>query len=79
MNEAARLTELAKDEATRVLGSARATFLASDAEAAHWAIGEGVELRGRGIETLLARPDIDVNSPTSTSPLPVIVRPESED
>ncbi|MBB4134819.1 adenylate/guanylate cyclase domain-containing protein [Gordonia humi] len=79
VNEAARLTELAKDEATRVLGSARATFLASDAEAAHWAIGEGVELRGRGIETLLARPDIDVNSPTSTSPLPVIVRPESED
>lgn len=66
VNEAARLTELAKDEPTRVLGSARAAFLSSDAEAAHWAIGEGVELRGRGIETLLARPDIAVNSPTSS-------------
>ncbi|MFT4125764.1 MAG: adenylate/guanylate cyclase domain-containing protein [Gordonia sp. (in: high G+C Gram-positive bacteria)] len=56
VNEAARLTELAKDEPARVLGSARAVFLASHAEAEHWEIGEGVELRGRGIETLLARP-----------------------
>lgn len=58
VNEAARLTELAKDEPTRVLGSARAVFLASHAEAEHWEIGEGVELRGRGIETLLARPHL---------------------
>ncbi|AUH67800.1 MULTISPECIES: adenylate/guanylate cyclase domain-containing protein [Gordonia] len=66
VNEAARLTELAKDEPTRVLGSARAVFLAGEGEAEHWRIGEGVELRGRGIETLLARPDIDVAEPTST-------------
>ncbi len=59
VNEAARLTELAKDEPTRVLGSARAVFLGDDAEAEHWEIGEGVELRGRGIETLLARPKIE--------------------
>lgn len=58
VNEAARLTELAKDEPSRVLGSARAVFLASDDEAQHWQIGEGVELRGRGIETLLARPKL---------------------
>ncbi|WP_161926022.1 adenylate/guanylate cyclase domain-containing protein [Gordonia crocea] len=58
VNEAARLTELAKDEPTRVLGSARAVFLGDDEEAEHWEIGEGVELRGRGIETLLARPKI---------------------
>lgn len=63
MNEAARLTELAKDEPTRVLGSARAVFLSSDEEAQHWQIGEGVELRGRGIETLLARPDLDRIAP----------------
>ncbi len=63
VNEAARLTELAKDEPTRVLGSARAVFLASDDEAQHWHIGEGVELRGRGIETLLARPDLDRIAP----------------
>lgn len=58
VNEAARLTELAKDEPTRVLGSARAVFLASNDEAKNWDIGEGVELRGRGIETLLARPHL---------------------
>ena len=58
VNEAARLTELAKDEPTRVLGSARAVFLASSEEAKNWDIGEGVELRGRGIETLLARPHL---------------------
>lgn len=58
VNEAARLTELAKDEPTRVLGSARAVFLASTDEAKNWDIGEGVELRGRGIETLLARPHL---------------------
>ncbi|MFT3898899.1 MAG: adenylate/guanylate cyclase domain-containing protein [Gordonia sp. (in: high G+C Gram-positive bacteria)] len=58
VNEAARLTELAKDEPTRVLGSARAVFLGDEEEASHWEIGEGVELRGRGIETLLARPKI---------------------
>ncbi|QKT06062.1 adenylate/guanylate cyclase domain-containing protein [Gordonia sp. X0973] len=58
VNEAARLTELAKDEPTRVLGSARAVFLADEDEASHWEIGEGVELRGRGIETLLSRPKI---------------------
>ncbi|MFT3716674.1 MAG: adenylate/guanylate cyclase domain-containing protein [Gordonia sp. (in: high G+C Gram-positive bacteria)] len=63
VNEAARLTELAKDERTRVLGSARAVFLASDAEAENWEIGEGVELRGRGIETLLARPKLDRIAP----------------
>lgn len=56
VNEAARLTELAKDEAARVLASARAIYLASDAEAECWDIGESVELRGRGIETRLARP-----------------------
>ena len=65
VNEAARLTELAKDEPTRVLGSARAVFLSGDEESEHWNIGEGVELRGRGIETLLARPDIDVAVPTT--------------
>jgi len=59
VNEAARLTELAKDEQSRVLGSARAVFLAGDDEADHWLVGEGVELRGRGIETLLARPILD--------------------
>lgn len=69
VNEAARLTELAKDEPTRVLGSARAVFLASDAEAAHWQIGEGIELRGRGIETLLARPNLIEIAPDILAPV----------
>lgn len=56
VNEAARLTEMAKDEPTRVLGSARAVYLTNGPEAQHWQVGEGVELRGRGIETRLARP-----------------------
>ncbi|GAA2056882.1 adenylate/guanylate cyclase domain-containing protein [Williamsia deligens] len=56
VNEAARLTEMAKGESARVLASARAIYLASDAEAECWDIGESVELRGRGLETKLARP-----------------------
>lgn len=68
VNEAARLTELAKDEPSRVLGSARAVFLASAEEAGNWRIGEGVELRGRGIETLLARPQTAAAEPSETSP-----------
>ncbi|AVL98939.1 adenylate/guanylate cyclase domain-containing protein [Gordonia iterans] len=70
VNEAARLTELAKDEPTRVLGSARAVFLASESEAEHWQIGEGVELRGRGIETLLARPNLVEIAPDVISETP---------
>jgi adenylate cyclase len=60
VNEAARLTELAKDEPSRVLGSARAVYLTNSDEAQHWQVGEGVELRGRGIETRLARPILDL-------------------
>lgn len=61
VNEAARLTDLAKFEPTRVLGSARAVYLASPEEAHHWDIGEGIELRGRGIETRLARPKYEAD------------------
>jgi adenylate cyclase len=61
VNEAARLTDLAKYEPSRVLGSARAVYLASASEAAHWDIGEGIELRGRGIETRLARPNYAID------------------
>lgn len=56
VNEASRLTDLAKDEPTRVLASARAVLLSDDVERHLWTIGEGVELRGRGMETRLARP-----------------------
>lgn len=56
VNEAARLTELAKLEEGHVLASAIAVSGALDAEALCWDVGETVELRGRTAPTQLARP-----------------------
>jgi adenylate cyclase len=56
VNEAARLTELAKLEEGHVLASAIAVSSALDAEALCWDVGEIVELRGRIVPTQLARP-----------------------
>jgi adenylate cyclase len=56
VNEAARLTELAKTDDGRVLASGAALELAHDGERGRWAVGDRVTLRGRTRETLLARP-----------------------
>ncbi|MET0700722.1 MAG: adenylate/guanylate cyclase domain-containing protein [Mycobacterium sp.] len=56
VNEAARLTELAKLENGHVLASANAVSGALDAEALCWNVGEIVKLRGRAGPTQLARP-----------------------
>ncbi len=56
VNEAARLTELAKLEEGHVLASAIAVSGALDAEALCWDVGETIELRGRIAPTQLARP-----------------------
>src|ERR1700744_3769626 len=56
VNEAARLTELAKLESGHVLASAIPVSGALDAEALCWDVGEIVELRGRRAPTQLARP-----------------------
>lgn len=56
VNEAARLTELAKLEEGHVLASAIAVSGALDAEALRWDVGEVVTLRGRTALTQLARP-----------------------
>ncbi len=56
VNEAARLTELAKLEEGHVLASAIAVRGASDSEALCWDVAETVELRGRTEPTQLARP-----------------------
>ena len=56
VNEAARLTSLAKTEREHVLASAAAIRNADDVEAARWVMGRAVELRGRGAMTQLARP-----------------------
>lgn len=56
VNEAARLTELAKLEEGQVLASAIAVRDALDSEALCWDVGETVDLRGRTAATQLARP-----------------------
>lgn len=56
VNEAARLTELAKDAPGRVLASGRAVAAAGTGEAARWQLGDAVTLRGRLEPTRLARP-----------------------
>ena len=56
VNEAARLTELAKLEKGHVLASAIAVREAVDSEALCWDVAETVELRGRTEPTQLARP-----------------------
>ncbi|BCI55530.1 adenylate cyclase [Mycolicibacterium litorale] len=66
VNEAARLTELAKLEQGHVLASAIAVSGALDAEALCWNVGETVELRGRIVPTQLARP-VNLMSPSEVS------------
>ena len=56
VNEAARLTELAKSASGRVLASATAVAAADPAEAARWRLGRRVRLRGRTEQTRLASP-----------------------
>jgi adenylate cyclase len=56
VNEAARLTELAKDSPSRVLASDAIVSAAGAAEAERWAFGESVTLRGRASPTRVATP-----------------------
>lgn len=56
VNQAARLTELAKDTPGRVLTSAATLREANEAEQARWTVLKSVELRGRKEMTQLARP-----------------------
>jgi adenylate cyclase len=57
VNEAARLSELAKERPERVLASNAALDKAGGSEGADWSRGESVVLRGRGaLATGLAHP-----------------------
>ena len=56
VNEAARLTDLAKDVPGRVLAAEAALELAAGTEAARWERGEATVLRGRTEPTRLATP-----------------------
>lgn len=66
VNEAARLTELAKLEPGHVLASAIAVSSATDTEALAWDVGAVVELRGRPAPTQLARP-LNLASPAEVA------------
>lgn len=46
VNEAARLSELARSEPTRILTTASTVAAASHQERAHWQLGDSVQLRG---------------------------------
>ncbi|HEU4657980.1 MAG TPA: adenylate/guanylate cyclase domain-containing protein [Capillimicrobium sp.] len=59
VNEAARLTELAKHEPGRVLASGSAVRAASEAEAARWRDGDARTLRGRSAPTRLWAPAVE--------------------
>jgi adenylate cyclase len=67
VNEAARLTELAKLESGHVLASSISVAHALDAEALCWDVGEIVELRGRTAPTQLARP-VNLVTPDGRAP-----------
>ncbi|MBW0116151.1 adenylate/guanylate cyclase domain-containing protein [Pseudonocardia abyssalis] len=56
VNEAARLTELAKSVPGGVVAAGRAVGLAAEGERARWELGGETELRGRGEVTRLATP-----------------------
>jgi adenylate cyclase len=56
VNEAARLTELAKERRPRVLASGSILDRASEPETERWQLDGGVTLRGRSEETKLAEP-----------------------
>jgi adenylate cyclase len=56
VNEAARLTELAKTVPGRVLASDAALRMADPAESRRWRLGDAMTLRGRTAPTRLATP-----------------------
>ena len=64
VNEAARLTELAKERPSRVLASGT-TLAAAGEEARHWQLGESVTVRGRSQPTALGtlRAGVDQEAP----------------
>lgn len=68
VNEAARLTELAKDAPDRVLASGAAVAAAGAGEAAHWRAGDRVTLRGRHRPTVVHHPRVLHRPATPTPP-----------
>src|SRR5690606_22866555 len=75
VNEASRLTELAKDHPGRTLASGSALYFAEESEQRNWTAGEEVQLRGRRRKTRLSWPS---DSVAETSTVPAATAVESE-
>jgi adenylate cyclase len=56
VNEAARLSDLAKQRPERVLASETALGKAAEAESAAWSVTDSAVLRGRNVATSVAHP-----------------------
>ncbi len=74
VNEAARLSDMAKLTDGLLLASAIAVNAASDTERELWRLGDEVMLRGRPTPTRLAAPIVDGEESTSTIPLQLLGR-----
>ncbi|MDX6741851.1 adenylate/guanylate cyclase domain-containing protein [Actinocorallia sp. A-T 12471] len=70
VNEAARLSDLAKTAPSRVLAAAQVLEDASELEAYRWETGAPVTLRGRPRPTVLAHPRVPVDN---AMPLPELI------
>ncbi|MGY2017909.1 adenylate/guanylate cyclase domain-containing protein [Nocardia gipuzkoensis] len=66
VNEASRLTELAKERPGRTLASGSALYFAEESEQDQWETGDEVQLRGRRRKTLLAWPRERADAPDDT-------------
>ncbi|RMI47520.1 adenylate/guanylate cyclase domain-containing protein [Actinomadura harenae] len=67
VNEAARLSDLAKTHDERVLASGRVVERAAEAEAGQWRFGETITLRGRRGATRLALPGSPDEAPDAAA------------
>jgi adenylate cyclase len=67
VNEAARLCELAKGRAERLLASEAVLDRAGEEEAARWRYAESITLRGRSEPTRISVPDQAQDSPRQTA------------
>ncbi len=77
VNEAARLSELAKQRPQRLLASSATVARADAAEAERWARGEAVILRGRNTETELATVRVSPTWQKTPTPQPPVAPPTS--
>ncbi|MCJ0903122.1 adenylate/guanylate cyclase domain-containing protein [Rhodococcus sp. ARC_M6] len=67
VNEAARLSEVAKNVPGNVAASGRALASASESERIHWVTADSIVLRGRTQQTVLAVPVTSLEAPNTSA------------